>query len=435
METWNITKWKSSLVPGGILLCVAVVVLKAGWLPLTPPFLTFLGYAGLLGGLLLAWRFHSSRVFFALLVLFLAQQGIQFFLPLAQTGNLGHAALEAAAILVPLNFVLLSLARERGFTRASVGFTLIFLFAQMMIVAALARSGQDYPPPPHALHPTTDSLLLTSYVWLAFGVAAALLLARVIFVRKPVEGALFWSLVAFSFALSSGGHGPGATAYFAISTFILAISIIEMSYLLAYQDELTGLPSRRAFKDTLLCLQSPYSIAMVDIDHFKRFNDTYGHETGDQVLRLVASSLAQVTGGGRAYRCGGEEFAVVFFGKSPGEVVDHLERLRATIESSSFRIRGADRRRLPRGLERRNQRLRPRAGRAIRELAHDESYTALSVTVSIGVAAPTKQGTDPDLVVRAADKALYGAKAAGRNRIETASSPRRRFSNNAAGIA
>jgi len=63
--------------------------------------------------------------------------------------------------------------------------------------------------------------------------------------------------------------------------------MVETSYLLAYHDELTALPSRRAFHEALLRLQPPYSIAMVDIDHFKRCNDTYGHDTGDEVLRLV----------------------------------------------------------------------------------------------------------------------------------------------------
>ncbi len=75
---------------------------------------------------------------------------------------------------------------------------------------------------------------------------------------------------------------------------------------------------------------------VVDIDHFKRFNDTYGHDTGDQVLRLVAAGLSRVTGGGHAYRCGGEEFNILFPGKTTSEVVDHLEQLRAAIESRSF---------------------------------------------------------------------------------------------------
>src|SRR6202023_3776880 len=108
------------------------------------------------------------------------------------------------------------------------------------------------------------------------------------------------------------------------------------------------------FNEALLRLDPPYSIAMVDIDHFKRCNDTYGHDIGDQVLRLVAARLARVTGGGQAYRCGGEEFAVVFPGKATPEVLDHLEHLRTIIEQSTFRPRIADRRQMPRGPDRRD---------------------------------------------------------------------------------
>jgi len=438
LDTWNKAAWKSLFVPGGMLLLVTVILLKTGWTTLTLPVLTWLYYAGLLVGLLLAWRFHSSRTFFALLVLFLAQKAIVLFLtgggPLRVPD---HAALEAVVFLVPLNLVLLSLARERGFTASTAGPTLVFLFVQSTIVAALARAGQDYPSSPHTPPHPVVSLLSSPYAWAAFAIAAIILLVRFMLLRKPVESALFWSLTSYFLGLHSGGVGRAATAYFATSFLILAVSIIETSYLLAYHDELTTLPSRRAFKDTLLRLQAPYSIAMVDIDHFKRFNDTFGHDTGDQVLRLVASSLARVTGGGRAYRCGGEEFAIVFSGRTTSEVVDHLERLRGTIESSSFHVRGGDRRQMPRGSDRRSQRSpsRGRTGRAIRQLAQAENRSALSVTVSIGVAASTQEKTDPDRIVQAADQALYRAKAAGRNRIETASTPRRRVRARAAGIA
>ena len=90
---------------------------------------------------------------------------------------------------------------------------------------------------------------------------------------------------------------------------------------------------------------------VVDIDHFKSFNDTYGHDIGDHVLRMVAGKLAQVTGGGAAYRVGGEEFTVLFQGKGVHEVVPHLEILRTTIESSNFSVRGgAERRTEARGV-------------------------------------------------------------------------------------
>ena len=397
----------------------------------------FLNYSGLLAGLLLAWRFHSSRVFFALVALFLARQAIVFLL----LGNiplrgLGYTALEVAIFLVPLNLLFLSVTRERGFTLAIVGSTLIFLFVQSTLVAAFARAGQDYPSAAHTRLHTAVPLISSPYTWVAFGVAAVFLVVRSILLRHPSDSAFFWSLTSFFLALQAGAVGKAATAYFATSTLILALSIIETSYLLAYHDELTTLPSRRAFKDALLRLEAPYSIALVDIDHFKRFNDTYGHDTGDEVLRLVASSLARVTGGGRAYRCGGEEFAIVFSGKTTAEVVDHLEQLRSTIESSSFRVRGSDRRQLPRGPDRRNDRgSRPRSGRAIRKLTEAGRQSALSVTVSIGIAACTQEKTDPEQIVQSADKALYRAKAGGRNRIEAAPLSRRRVRAKAAGIA
>ena len=66
---------------------------------------------------------------------------------------------------------------------------------------------------------------------------------------------------------------------------------------MVYQDELTALPARRAFNDAVLHLQNNYTVAVVDIDHFKKFNDNYGHDIGDQVLRMVAGKLARVSGG------------------------------------------------------------------------------------------------------------------------------------------
>ena len=83
---------------------------------------------------------------------------------------------------------------------------------------------------------------------------------------------------------------------------------------MAYDDELTGLPARRALNEALTRLRGVYTVAMVDIDHFKRFNDEHGHDVGDQLLRMVGARVGEVRGGGRAFRYGGEEFAVLFPG-------------------------------------------------------------------------------------------------------------------------
>ena len=150
---------------------------------------------------------------------------------------------------------------------------------------------------------------------------------------------MFWSLIAIWLALNAGGIGKLSSAYFGVAALILASSIVENSYALAYRDELTGLHSRRAFNDALLRLKPPYAVAAVDIDHFKSINDTYGHDIGDQVLRMVASKLARVGGGGDPFRVGGEEFTILFPGRTGKEIVDILELLRLNIESSTFRVR------------------------------------------------------------------------------------------------
>jgi PleD family two-component response regulator len=143
---------------------------------------------------------------------------------------------------------------------------------------------------------------------------------------------------------------------------------------------------------------------MVDVDHFKKFNDTHGHDVGDQVLKLVASRLAAVGAGGTAFRYGGEEFTILFQGKDVDDVLPHLEWLRADIAAYRMVLRAPDR---PR---------RTRSGK--RRRGASSSSMSLSVTVSIGVAARTPRRDQPEAVIRAADKALYRAKRAGRNRVE-----------------
>jgi diguanylate cyclase (GGDEF)-like protein len=221
-----------------------------------------------------------------------------------------------------------------------------------------------------------------------------------------------------------------ATAYWGTAALLLAASIIENTYVLAYHDELTSLPARRAFNEALLRLEAPYSIAVVDIDHFKSFNDTYGHDTGDQVLCMVATRLARVNGGGQAFRVGGEEFSILFPGKFMKEVVPHLESLRTVIEESRFRVRSTpERRSAPRGAGRRTddkKNITRRKSTHLRNVPGESSASDLSVTVSIGVAEPSPKAREAEQVIQSADKALYRAKKAGRNRIETASESRSR---------
>jgi PleD family two-component response regulator len=188
---------------------------------------------------------------------------------------------------------------------------------------------------------------------------------------------------------------------------------------MAFRDELTGLPGRRALEERLVALGPVYAIAMVDVDHFKKFNDTHGHDIGDQVLKLVGARLAELDGDGKAFRYGGEEFAVLFFDQTMKEALPHLETLRQNIESYRMAVRTDERRSDSRpGNDRRSATgtsKNPRPGSDVRAFRKPDQV--LSVTVSIGVAERDEYLNSPPKVIRAADQALYRAKEQGRNRV------------------
>ncbi len=258
---------------------------------------------------------------------------------------------------------------------------------------------------------------LPLWAFIGFVAAAVALIARFIQTHKPMEPGFLWSLAAVFLWLDLSPVGKVADAYVATAGLILAASLIETSYVLAYHDELTGIRGRRSFNEALLSLDQQYAIAIVDIDHFKHFNDTYGHDTGDQVLRMVATRLADVGGGGQAFRCGGEEFAILFRNTSAKEAFDRLDALRQTIQDSVFRFRGSERRSETRAG--RSERRKP--GRKKPPAVVERPAGDLSVTVSIGVAEPSTRYRQPEQVIHAADQALYRAKHNGRNRVELAS--------------
>jgi diguanylate cyclase (GGDEF)-like protein len=204
------------------------------------------------------------------------------------------------------------------------------------------------------------------------------------------------------FVLMTDKSGPALTIYFTTSGLILAVSLVESSFSMAFRDQLTGLPARQALEESLLKLGNTYTVAMIDIDFFKKFNDTYGHDVGDQVLRMVGTKLAKVSGNGKPFRYGGEEFAVVFPGKQVDEALPYLERIRKTIDETDFVVRGL-----------------PRKGKSSRAKTPWKRRRTAPLTVSIGVAERNGQATTPHHVIQSADKALYRAKRAGRNQVKT----------------
>lgn len=161
----------------------------------------------------------------------------------------------------------------------------------------------------------------------------------------------------------------------------------------AEEDHLTGLPNRRAFEAlyqaeyrAARAAAEPLCVAFCDIDHFKRVNDTHGHDAGDRVLKLVAENLARISNERcHVARHGGEEFVVLFRAARVDDAFEKLDRLRAQLADRRLVNRATD---LPIG----------------------------QVTFSAGIADVFASG-DRRLALKAADAALYRAKLDGRNRI------------------
>lgn len=397
------------MVPGGALLAAAVVALHFRLVLLPEAVVQFCFFAAFAAALLLAWRFHASRLALAAVVIFGAALALRTF------GSPAPSLFNVLCLLLPLNFLALALTPERGFAGATCGAWLGTLFSEAVAVMLVTRAnGAQLLGREFLAGAALRWTRLPPLALLAFALAAAVLLARCTLRPRAADAGLFWGLLACLAALHAGGGSRGALAYFATAGVVLVAAVIEASYFLAYHDELTALPSRRAFNQQLLALDGRFAIAMVDVDHFKKFNDLFGHDTGDQVLRLAASRLAGVSGGGRAFRCGGEEFAVVFPGRSLRAAYPHLEQVRAAVEETVFTVRRADRRQ--RTKEDRIQGTQ-KDRRATRRMQAERD---VRVTVSIGVAEPSRAWATPEGVLTAADQALYRAKAGGRNRVEPA---------------
>jgi diguanylate cyclase (GGDEF)-like protein len=386
------------LLPGCLLLATASAVLLIPELrDWAAPVVAPAAYAVTLAGIALGLRFRNTRIVLALIVLILADQVVARWAP-RDPGTAASIAHTAAILLVPLNLAALAWMPDRGSPWRHVQVWTLLIAAQGVAVAVLfvpeaAEAARSFWRTITATAPLQWSVVV------AFALAMVLALIRFLSRPRPTEGGFVWAVAAAFLALGLGANSLESSLFLATGGLILFVALLETSHALAYSDELTGLPSRRALNDLLAELSPRYTVAMVDIDHFKRFNDTYGHQAGDQLLRKVATTLMNVSGGGRSFRYGGEEFAIVFPGLSAEQAVPHLEAVREAIAGTSFGVRGLRR---PR---RKPKHPKPGNGRT------------QHVTVSIGVSDSTSAQTAPADVVSAADEALYRAKRGGRNQI------------------
>ena len=338
--------------------------------------------------------FNRSAVFFYTLVVIIANlaPGLRW----VET-DLSYALL---AGLLPLQLLILTLLPERGI----ISIRAIPVYASMLLTTAFAVYVVEFSPAWVTLAVFTDWLPARYFDWtqlpqtvLAISITVFIYMLVLFFVRPSPHLSAGLGVLIMLVAQMHAGDASSSLNVFSIAALLMCLNaVIQESWRMAYLDELTGLPARRALREKFQQISGLYTVAMLDVDHFKKLNDTYGHDTGDAVLQMIAGKMNNLTGGGLPYRYGGEEFSIVFRKKSAKDARLHLEALRETIANSPFVVNRGSRRKSD-------------------KRAKQKKNTSVSVTVSIGVADSNADVSSPWDVLKLSDKALYKAKGRGRN--------------------
>ena len=397
-------------------------VLRYGWIPFIAVIAFFLlqlqvisvpasvsaqlPYLLLGSALVLSLYFQLSRVAFACGTFLMAFGALGGFAP-----DIAGAQFELTLLVLATGIALFSIGADRSVYSAYGVFLLAAVALQGGLLLALFHVDNAWLIPwvdydVLSLLPRGSYELLHEWVGdlapadllLATAVMAVCIVAGVVpgYVSLGLVGIVLLICAVYRFGISS------VESALVCAGVLLVLVALRSAYELAFRDELTGIPSRRAYSRYLLTLGRSYSIAVIDIDHFKKLNDRYGHQVGDQALRMVASKIAR-HGGGRAFRYGGEEFVVVLRGRDRAKAERSLERMREEIAGNPLRLRSA---------------ARPKNGGAkARRKRGQGGGKSIKTTVSVGIATSGAKLRSPDEVLQAADRALYKAKRAGRNRV------------------
>ncbi len=351
--------------------------------------------------------FRRGRVVLALLTLALAYASHGALLNDALESFRARTVFVALCVFVPFNFAALSLLEERGTFNLHGAQRLGVIAIEAIFTGWIVFAGKTATTA-WAYSPLYETTLLAASPIPQFGLAAMALSFAVCIVawylkRAPVNLGFAGAVIAFGIAMNGIARPAVFPVFIAAGALILTIAVLQDTFRMAFRDELTGLPSRRELNERMMGLGRRYTIAMVDVDRFKNFNDTYGHDLGDQILKMVARKLADVGGGGKAYRYGGEEFTVLFPGKDVDAAVPHLDTLRKQVADYRLALRAAARPEKTQPVKRRRGAFR--------------ASKSESVTISIGVAQRNGKLATPADVINAADRALYRAKRGGRNQL------------------
>ncbi|NNE37106.1 MAG: GGDEF domain-containing protein [Gammaproteobacteria bacterium] len=368
-----------------------------------------LPYLLILASAMLAIFFNLSRNIIATLFLLMIYLVVQDRLQITLENFSALYAYTAICITTPLIALLLFIIPEKGLANKygaiNLGIAILVVLSPALLLVIfneqiLITYINDY----FAVRPY-ENYIQSINSSILFLLVLTIGLYKLLKTNEEFIAANITTLISFFIIFSFFHIEKISTILITANAIVLITSTLRNSYNLAYRDELTGLLGRRALNDRMKSLGKKYVIAMMDVDHFKKFNDTYGHDIGDEVLKMVASKINAVSGGGIAYRYGGEEFCILFPGKIADEAGPFLEEVRNNIQNYEMVVRNVENRpkSKDKAIERRGRRKQQR-----------DNMTA-SVTISIGAAERNNNHQKPEETLKNADTALYEAKKKGRN--------------------
>jgi diguanylate cyclase (GGDEF)-like protein len=332
----------------------------------------------------ISWHFNRNRFLFVVFPLLFIYIGFEFLEPSKAT-----LLFKYVTILFPLHLMVFLFLSERGLFSVWGYLKIAFLALEVGFVFWLIQNPNQEILDLFSVKIFAFSSYPLSDLSISFGLFIVFIIAvLVMFNHFVIYNTAFLIITITFFTTLYFIKTKHALEFGFISmVLIILVLLIREAYRLAFYDELTSLPGRRALIEDMAKLGRKYTLAMCDIDHFKKFNDTYGHDTGDEVLKMVATKLAAVSGGGKAYRYGGEEFTILFPSKDVDESYIHADTLRDKIAKTPFMVR------------------------------NKKTDKKIFINISVGIVQNSKNDKDPFAVMKRADNALYKAKKAGRNTV------------------
>jgi len=403
------------LFPSVILLLIAIYIRESaiGLNSEYQQLLNWLPYATLGIAMVLCVNYNHARLFTVSLALLLVYYFIQSELQVSLNEFRALFIYTSISILLPATLFLFFFLPERGL-RNRYGVLIISLVPALFVISTiifktvsemtLMMTMDKY----FSIRPFDNYLLSINASIICFS-AFITGLYRIYKTDNEYYAALLSALLFIFIILTYFDLQKISVVMFSFIGISLIVSLMRGAHDMAYRDDLTGLLGRRALNERLKGLGKSYVIAMADVDHFKSFNDTHGHDIGDEVLKMVARNIAAVKGGGTAYRYGGEEFCIIFSGKEIEYSKPFLEAVRVDIEAYRMTVRDTEHR------TKSKENVKKRRGRR----GKNRGSKIVSVTISIGIAQANDKYIKADEVLKAADTALYKAKKNGRNCLAT----------------